>query len=100
MNINKVLLSLSGFDWNEGNFLKNWEKHHVSASECEQVFFNRPLLAQADTGHSTSEARFFALGQSDSGRHLFIVFTVRGNLLRVISARDMSRKERRAYQAL
>jgi uncharacterized DUF497 family protein len=99
MSIDEVISSLSGFDWDEGNLLKNWEKHRVSASECEQVFFNRPLLTQADAGHSTSEARYFALGQSDSGRHLFIVFTVRGTLLRVISARDMCRKERKAYQA-
>ncbi len=98
MNLNEVLSRLSGFDWDEGNLLKNWEKHRVSASECEQVFFNRPLLIQADAGHSASEARFFALGHSDSGRHLFIVLTVRGDLLRVISARDMSRKERKAYQ--
>ena len=99
MNLKEVLSRLSRFDWDEGNLLKNWEKHRVSASECEQVFFNRPLLIQADAGHSASEARFFALGQSDSGRHLFIVLTVRGDLLRVISARDMSRKERTVYQA-
>ena len=100
MNIDKILTRLSGFEWDEGNLLKNWEKHHVTAPECEQVFFNRPLLTQADGDHSNAEARFFALGQTDSGRRLFVVFTVRGNLLRVVSARDMSRKERKAYQAL
>ncbi len=99
MNIDEVLSNLTGFDWDEGNLLKNWGKHRVSASECEQVFFNRPLLTQADPGHSISEVRFFALGQTDSGRYLFVVFTVRGNLLRVISARDVNRKERKAYQA-
>ena len=98
MNIDKVLTPLVGFEWDEGKLLKNWEKHHVSASECEQVFFNRPLLTQADIDHSNAETRFFALGQTDSGRRLFVVFTVRGNLLRVISARDMNRKERKAFQ--
>jgi uncharacterized protein len=100
MDIDKVLSLLIGLEWDEGNFLKNWEKHHVSAAECEQVFFNRPLLTKEDADHSNSEARFFALGQTDSGRRLFVVFTVRSNLLRVISARDMSRKERKVFQSL
>ena len=98
MNIGKNLSNCTGFDWDEGNLLKNWEKHRVSASECEQVFFNRPLITMPDTGHSGDEARFYVLGQSDSERHLFIVFTVRNNLIRIISARDMNRKERNAYK--
>jgi hypothetical protein len=95
----KILLNnCTGFDWDEGNLLKNWERHKVSASECEQVFFNRPLIALPDPAHSTGEARFYSLGQNDPGRLLFLVFTVRESLIRVISARDMSRKERKAYQ--
>jgi hypothetical protein len=93
-----ILSPCSGFEWDEGNLLKNWEKHGVSASECEQIFFNRPLVTSADVEHSGVEARFYALGQADSGRHLFVVFTVRNALLRIISARDMSRKERKVYQ--
>jgi len=88
-----------GFQWDEGNLLKNWEKHRVSAMECEQVFFNRPLIAVPDVVHSTGEPRFFVLGQTDGGRGLFLVFTVRDDLIRVISARDMSRKERKVYAA-
>jgi uncharacterized DUF497 family protein len=98
MDKNDVLSGCSGFDWDEGNILKNWEKHRVSASECEQVFFNRPLVTMPDASHSINESRFYALGQSDSGRYLFIVFTIRKNLIRVISARDMSRKERKVYE--
>jgi hypothetical protein len=95
----KILLNnCTGFDWDEGNLLKNWEKHKVSAAECEQVFFNRPLIASPDPAHSAGEARFYALGQNDAGRLLFLVFTVRESLIRVISARDMSHKERKAYQ--
>jgi len=94
----EILSLCLGFNWDEGNLLKNWEKHRVSASECEQVFFNRPLVSSPDVEHTSEEARFYALGQSDSGRHLFVVFTVRNTLLRVISARDMSRKERKMYQ--
>ncbi len=88
---------LNGFEWDEGNLLKNWEKHRVSASECEQVFFNRPLVAGLDKEHSKIEDSIHALGVTDSGRQLFIVFTVRKNKIRVISARDMNRQEREVY---
>ncbi|MEI8120499.1 MAG: BrnT family toxin [bacterium] len=87
-----------GFDWSGGNVEKNWDLHHVSPLEAEQVFFNSPLLTGADDAHSQSEKRFFALGQTDEGRELFIAFTIRGKRLRVVSARDMSRKERRVYR--
>jgi uncharacterized DUF497 family protein len=98
MDIDKNLSKCIGFNWDEGNLLKNWEKHRVSVSECEQVFFNRPLVSRPDAEHSSDESRLYVLGQSDSGRHLFIVFTVRNNLIRIISARDMNRKERSAYK--
>jgi uncharacterized DUF497 family protein len=98
MELDDLLGMCSGFDWDEGNLLKNWERHRVSAMECEQVFFNRPLVAVPDMEHSGKETRFYALGQSDAGRYLFIVFTVRNSLIRVISARDMNRKERKAYE--
>lgn len=86
-----------GFDWSGGNAEKNWERHHVTPLEAEQVFFNTPLLAGADEVHSHREKRFYALGQTDEGRRLFVAFTMRTTRLRVISARDMSRKERRIY---
>jgi uncharacterized DUF497 family protein len=98
MDLEKNLFECIGFDWDKDNLFKNWEKHKVSASECEQAFFNRPLVTRSDSGHSHNEVRFYALGQSDTGRHLFIVFTLRGNLIRIISARDMKRKERNAYK--
>ena len=89
-----------GFDWDGGNLLKNWEKHGVSAFECEQIFFNRPLIAAPDEAHSSAEPRFYALGQTDAYRLLFIAFTIRGRLIRVISARDMSRRERKVFEGL
>lgn len=70
----------------------------MAGAECEQVFFNRPLAASADEGHSDAEPRFYALGQTDSGRRLFIAFTIRRDLIRVISARDMNRRERTEYE--
>ena len=90
--------SISGFDWDVGNRDKNWQKHAVSTSECEEVFFNLPNLFQPDLLHSKSEARYFMLGQTNSGRHLFIAFTPRNDKIRLISARDMSRQEKEIYE--
>ena len=91
------LLKCTGFDWDDGNTDKNWIKHKVTPSECEQIFFNQPLVVKDDLEHSLNEERFYALGQTNRKRFLFVAFTLRENLIRVISARDMSRKERRAY---
>ena|SRR5215207_2566861 len=85
------------FDWDGGNAEKNWQRHRVSQAECEQIFFNRPLVVADDERHSESELRFFALGQTDRGRLLFVVYTLRGERVRVISARDMTRTERKDY---
>lgn len=94
----KVLFNkCTGFEWDDGNSLKNWLSHKVSVGECEQVFFNEPLIIFDDTRHSLEEQRWFLLGKSDTDRLLFIVFTVRKNLIRVISARDMNKNERRIY---
>ena len=92
------LAKCTGFQWDAGNIDKNWERHQVSAAECEQVFFQRPVLIAADTKHSQTEPRFAALGHTAAGRLLSIVFTIRGTLIRVISARPMSRRERRLYE--
>lgn len=90
---------VSGFDWDDGNARKN-DKHGVSMAESEQVFFNEPLLLIADTKHSYGESRFHALGKTDDGRMLHITFTLRqaDKKIRVISARDMHRKERAIYE--
>ena len=82
-----------------GNSTKN-DKHGVSQGEAEQVFFNTPLLLSSDTKHNQTEQRFHALGKTDTGRLLHITFTLRKaqTLIRVISARDMHRKERTVYE--
>jgi len=87
----------TGLQWDKGNLDKNWKKHKVSKYECEQVFFNQPFLVANDVEHSEAEKRWYILGQTDSGRLLFLVFTIRGELIRVISARDMNKKERNLY---
>src|SRR5919198_408834 len=91
---------ISGFDWDAGNSWKNAEKPDVSQVEAEQVFFNEPLLIVPDIAHSASEQRIHALGRTDDGRLLHITFTLRFDRtkIRVISARDMSRKERSYYE--
>lgn len=88
-----------GFDWDAGNARKSVDKHAVSQNEAEEVFGNEPLLLLVDSDHSRSEPRYHALGRSDGGRLLHVTFTVRGtgSLIRVISARPMSRKERQRY---
>ena len=87
----------SGFDWNDGNRDKNL-KHGVHGWECEQVFFNQPLVILDDLKHSVNENRYAAFGQTDAGRRLIIIFTMRKDSIRVISARDMDKKERRFYE--
>jgi uncharacterized DUF497 family protein len=89
---------VEGFDWDEGNIGKNWPKHGVTDWECEEIFFNRPLVIGSDTDHSEHESRYYALGQTDRGRMLFGAFTVRNRLIRAISFRDVTSRERKAYE--
>lgn len=93
-----ILKECEGFQWDEGNSDKNWIRHHVSRFECEEIFFNQPLIIKEDVKHSRLEVRFYALGRTDSGRFLFTAFTIREKLIRVISTRDMTPKERRRYE--
>ena len=92
------LLQVTGFDWDDGNARKN-DKHGVSMAEAEQVFFNAPLLLLEDAVHSQQEPRIHVLGAANAARALHITCTLRqsGTLIRVISARDMHRKERAVY---
>jgi uncharacterized DUF497 family protein len=92
------LARIVGFEWDAGNARKN-EKHSVSQSEAEPVFFDARLLMVADPRHLVDEPRYHALGTTLDRRHLHITFTLRaeGTLIRVVSARDMHRKERQIY---
>jgi len=94
----KVFKDITGFDWDDGNRDKNRLKHNVLNGECEDVFFNQPLVIVNDNKHSEHEKRYAAFGVTDGGRRLAVIFTQRGNLIRVISARDMNNKERRFYE--
>ena len=90
--------NIVGFEWDVGNVDKNWDKHGVSNAECEEVFFNSPLLLRPDSSHSQDETRTAAFGRTDTDRPLFIIFIVRKNCIRVISARDMKDKELEVYR--
>ncbi len=92
------LESVVGFDWDEGNLYKNEKKHGLKWQEIEEVFFNQPLLVNEDQKHSEYEARCFALGVTHSGKMVYVVFTRRGERIRVISARPINRKERSIYE--
>ena len=97
MYMTKEYPEFSGFDWDKGNRDKNL-KHSVQNWECEQIFFNKPLVILDDPKHSLAEDRFAAFGQTDSGRQLVVVYTMRESHVRVISARGMNKKERIFYE--
>lgn len=87
-----------GFDWDEVNLVKNWERYGVTPEEAEDIFFHDPFVLRSDMVHSRHEKRYFALGQTGRGRRLFAAFTVRRKLIRVISVRDMTKREIEAYE--
>ena len=91
---------ITGFDWDDGNTRKSADKHDVSQAEAESVFFNDPLIVVEDAKHTETERRLNALGKTAQNRLLYITFTLRqnGTMIRVISARDMHRKERKIYE--
>jgi len=95
----KLFTGALEFDWDFGNINKNQNKHGVGTDECEEVFFNKPLLIKIDDEHSKNELRFSALGRSNDNRYLYLVFTIRNSKVRIISARDQSKKEKPIYRA-
>lgn len=90
---------LEGFEWNNGN-LEHIKKHGVNFRECEEVFLNRPLVLNRDDLHSRTEERIRVYGKSNRNRLLILIFTIRKTKIRVISARDQNKKEKREYQEL
>jgi len=85
------------FEWDEGNINKNWDKHRVHYLECEEIFFNEPIMTKVEKREVSQEERVSALGVTNEGRFLFVVFTMRRGRISVVSARDMNKKERKIY---
>ncbi len=90
--------SLVGFDWDDGNIYKNKEKHGLNYKRIEEIFFNEPLIVVEDFFHSENECRCMAFGRDDANTKLLVVFTARDRLIRVISAREMTKKEKKFYE--
>ncbi len=86
------------FEWDEGN-LEHIRKHNVEYSECEEVFYNEQIFFY-DEKHSVAEDRFLTYGITDENRPLTLVFTIRNNKIRVVSARDQNKNERAVYNKL
>jgi uncharacterized DUF497 family protein len=95
-----MIEQIAGFEWDDGNSRKSADKHDVSQAEAESVFFNDLLIVVEDAKHSEREQRLNALGKTAQDRLLHVTFTLRqnGTTIRVISARDMHRKERKIYE--
>ena len=93
----ELIDKVTGFEWDEGNIDKNWIKHKVSNSECEEIFFYQPLIGE-DSKHSGTEKRYAAYGKTVNGRLLTVIFTIRKDKIRIISARDQHKKEILEYE--
>jgi len=96
----KILPEPLEFEWDKGNQDKNFRKHKVTNKESEEAFENAEKFLHKDEKHSTLEQRYMLWGATKNGRQLSIIFTLRDSFVRVISARDMNKKERRAYEKI
>ena len=86
------------FQWDAGNRDKNWLKHGVTTAECEEAFFDPHKRIVGSALHTGRETRYVLIGQTQTSRLLFVVFTIRGHTVRVISARNLNRRERGLYE--
>ncbi len=98
MSAKDPLAACIGFDWDDANAVKNWEHHRVTPEEAEDLFFHDPFVLRSDLSHSRGEKRYLALGQTAQGRRLFVAFTIRRKLIRVISVRDINKREMEEYR--
>ena len=86
------------FEWDSRKATKNLQKHKISFTEAATVFDDPLSITVADPDHSNMEDRFLIVGQSHHPRMLIVSFTERGNRIRIISARELTRAEKRAYE--
>lgn len=97
-DVYEFLARATGFEWDDGNATKVVGRHRVGPGECEQAVFREPFVVEFDETHSKVGMRWRAFGRTSADRRLHLVFTIHGTLIRVIAARDMSRKERNDYE--
>ena len=94
----KIISKVIKFQWGKGNINKNFYKHGVTDTECEEAFFDHKKIVLKDVLHSGKESRYVLLGQTKRKRLLFTVFTLRNNKIRIISSRDVNNKEKKLYE--
>jgi uncharacterized protein len=94
----RIFAEAAGFEWDAGNREKSLKKHGVSNTECEEVFADERRAVREDVKHSAEEKRHYLIGTTKRGRLLFISYTIRNTMIRVISARDINKKERKLYE--
>jgi len=93
----EVFQGVTGFEWDRAN-TAHIANHNVLPDEAEEVFSDKDNIVEEDVEHSTVEKRFLIIGKTQEGRLLYQIFTRRGNNLRVISSRDINRKEVALYE--
>ncbi len=86
------------FEWSENKAASNLSKHGVSFKEAQTVFDDPLYVDFYDPDHSDDEERYLIVGQSSRGRLLIVSYTERGDSIRLISARELTRTERSAYE--
>lgn len=94
----KVVRKVFEFEWDKGNIDKNLKKHKVDDKEAEEIFFDKKRFIFRDKLHSSGEERFRVIGKTKRERLLFVVFTKRHKKIRIISARDINKKEVYLYE--
>ncbi len=92
------LSKITGFEWDRGNIDKSYQKHGITPNEAEEVFIDKNVGIERDIKHREIEERYIAIGMSLNEELLFVVFTMRDSMIRVISARKANKKERRLYE--
>src|SRR5260221_3238276 len=88
---------IDGFEWDEGN-ISHIAHHKVTPEEAEEIFFDKQNVHKDDIKHSISEKRLIIIGKTEKGRLLYQVFTKRGKNIRVLSSRDINKKEVKLYE--
>ena len=99
IKLGEKLKQITGFEWDEYNLEKIKIKYGVTEKEAEEIFFDSKAKHYPDPIHSENEIRKIIIGQTILKRVLFVVYTIRKNKIRVISARDLNkRKEGKLYE--
>ncbi|WP_103668029.1 BrnT family toxin [Pseudanabaena sp. BC1403] len=86
------------YEWDENKAVKNLAKHGVSFSEAKTIFDDPLYVDFYDLDHSEDEERYLIVGESNRGRLLIVSYTERRESIRIISAREVTKSEREAYE--